>query len=305
MAQVAPAPSPHSQLPTPAALAASKAVQAAINESTVLQSAPRSTPIPSSSSAGPPGQVKSETAPSVAQDPDVTLEDGEIRDSAEQDQDLPASITVFSSPTDFNVKHPLYSNWTLWFDNASKNDKAQNWEDLIQRVMEIESVEEFWGLYHNIVPPSLLQLGSNYYLFKEGIRPAWEDPANQRGGRWSVQLPRDRNRDFIDKWWLYCMLAAIGETFETPFTPNGKQSPQMTFTDEVTGVIISSRKTFFRISIWTRSSDTRARAENIGKHLKYGVLGVSESSRNHKNSFDCEFQSHQDCQRRKKGGWTV
>jgi translation initiation factor 4E len=29
-------------------------------------------------------------------------------------------ITVFSSQSDFNVKHPLYSPWTMWFDSASK-----------------------------------------------------------------------------------------------------------------------------------------------------------------------------------------
>lgn len=33
-------------------------------------------------------------------------------------------ITVFSSQTDFNVKHPLYSPWTLWFDSASKQVRA-------------------------------------------------------------------------------------------------------------------------------------------------------------------------------------
>lgn len=303
MAETVAAPSPHSQLPTPAALAASKAVQAAINESAAL----KASPIPSTSSA-PPSEAKPEpqSETTCSQNPDTTLEDGEIKESGESASDKPTSITVFSSQTDFNVKHPLYSNWTLWFDNASKNDKAQNWEELIQRVMEIESVEEFWGLYHNIVPPSLLQLGSNYYMFKGGIRPAWEDPANQKGGRWSIQLPREKSKDMIDKWWLYTMLAAIGETFETPYTSNGKQSNQMTFTDEVTGVIISSRKTFFRISIWTRSSDSKPVALNVGKHLKYGVLGMSESK--NKNGLECEFQSHQDTQTTKKpkaAGWTV
>jgi hypothetical protein len=32
---------------------------------------------------------------------------------------------------------------------------------------------------------------------------AWEDPANAKGGSWSIQLSRDRSRDMIDKWWLY------------------------------------------------------------------------------------------------------
>lgn len=101
--------------------------------------------------------------------------------------------------------------------------------------MSFESVEEFWGLYNkcayfllpigiilasqtgnrldsdtldfsatnSIVPPSHIAVNANYYLFKAGIKPAWEDPANAEGGKWSIQLPRDKNRETIDKFWLY------------------------------------------------------------------------------------------------------
>ena len=89
------------------------------------------------------------------------------------------------------------------------------------------------------------------------------------------------------------MLASIGETFETPYgvAPN----PDMPFTDEVTGVIVSSRKQFYRISIWTRSSDTKAKVENIGKHFKFGVLGV-KGPISGGYATDVEFQSHRDSQ---------
>ncbi|PRQ70142.1 Translation Initiation factor eIF- 4e-like domain-containing protein [Rhodotorula toruloides] len=103
-------------------------------------------------------------------------------------------LTVLSSPTDFTVKHPLYSPWTLWFDSASKQDKAKSWEEALTKVISFQSVEEFWGLYNNIVPPSMLGANSNYYLFKQGIKPAWEDEANAHGGKWSVQLPRGNTR---------------------------------------------------------------------------------------------------------------
>ncbi len=72
------------------------------------------------------------------------------------------------------------------------------------------------------MPPSQLPQKANYYLFKvsvitsrqrkaaqwtiwlqEGIIPAWEDEANKNGGKWSIQLPRDKNRSVVDKMWLY------------------------------------------------------------------------------------------------------
>lgn len=106
------------------------------------------------------------------------------------------------------------------------------------------------------------------------------------------------------------MLAAIGETFETPYTADGALPAEMTFTDEVTGVIVSSRKAFYRISIWTRSAESRPVAENIGRHFKYGVLGMPEgkkyvSSDGRGIQSDCEFQSHADSMKKKRGGgWT-
>lgn len=90
------------------------------------------------------------------------------------------------------------------------------------------------------------------------------------------------------------MLAAIGETFETPY--GRPPSPDMPFTDEVTGVIVSSRKGFYRISIWTRSSDTKAKVEDIGKHFKFGVLGTTAKVTAPGYATDVEFQSHRDSQ---------
>lgn len=65
------------------------------------------------------------------------------------------------------------------------------------------ALREFWGLYNHIVPPSFISANSNFYLFKEGIRPAWEDTANAQGGKWAVQLPREKSREHVDRWWLY------------------------------------------------------------------------------------------------------
>ncbi|KAJ3548229.1 hypothetical protein NM688_g5324 [Phlebia brevispora] len=152
-------------------------------------------------------------------------EDGEIQEVNMETQ-AENIRTVFSDPKNFNVKHPLYSPWTLWFDSPATKGRnlpqtpmssfpqtplpqtpgglaAQGWMEDIKRVISFDSVEEFWGLYNNIVPPSQLPQKANYYLFKEGIIPAWEDEANKNGGKWSIQLPKDKNRGQIDKMWLY------------------------------------------------------------------------------------------------------
>jgi translation initiation factor 4E len=256
------------------------------------------------------------------------LEPGEIQELTLDDKPDDEIRTVFNDPTTFNVKHPLYSPWTLWFDSPATKGRnlpstpstavpqtpsgAQGWMDDIKKVIALDSVEEFWGLYNNIVPPSALPQKANYYLFKENIIPAWEDAANKDGGKWSIQLPKDKNRGSIDKMWLYTMLAAIGETFDPYLTqatnnPDGGPPPQSL----ITGVIVSTRPQFYRLSIWTRVAPNgngtpeddrlRERIEAIGKHFKIGVLGYNESQKlGGPLATEVEFVSHKDSEKKGK-----
>ncbi|PFH54533.1 hypothetical protein AMATHDRAFT_169006 [Amanita thiersii Skay4041] len=236
--------------------------------------------------------------------------------------------TVFSDPKNFNVKHPLYSPWTLWFDSPSTKGRnlpqtpvtalphtpqtpsvvaAQGWMEDIKRVISFDSVEEFWGLYNNIVPPSQLPQKANYYLFKEGIIPAWEDEANKIGGKWSIQLPKEKNRGNVDKMWLYTMLAAIGETFD-PSPPSIDNGDDPLSQSLITGVIVSTRPQFYRLSIWTRLAPTgngddtlRERIESIGRHFKMSVLGFQEAQRlAGPLATEVEFLSHKDSEKKGK-----
>ncbi|MCJ1357023.1 MAG: eukaryotic translation initiation factor 4E [Icmadophila ericetorum] len=148
-------------------------------------------------------------------------------------------ITVFHDPDNFNVKHPLMNNWTLWFTKPPSG-KGDNWNDLLKEVVTFDSVEEFWGVYNNITPTSELALKSDYHLFKKGVRPEWEDPQNKHGGKWSFQF-KDKKDVPIDELWLHIMLAAIGETLED----DGD--------GEVMGVVVNVRKGFYRIGLWTKT----------------------------------------------------
>jgi translation initiation factor 4E len=240
--------------------------------------------------------------------------------------------TVFSDPKNFNVKHPLYSPWTLWFDSPVTKGRnlpqtpslnafpttplpgtpgahaAMGWMEDIKRVISVDSVEEFWGLYNNIVPPSQLPPKANYYLFKEGIIPAWEDEANKSGGKWSIQLPKDKNRPHVDKMWMYTMLAAIGETFDPQMQAADGSKPPNSL---ITGVIVSTRPQFYRISIWTRLAPgaggpdddaLRTRVESIGKHFKINVLGFQDSQKlAGPLATEVEFISHKDSEKKGKG----
>jgi Eukaryotic initiation factor 4E len=56
------------------------------------------------------------------------------------------NVTVFHDRENFNVKHPLQHQWTLWFTKPPSG-KGDNWNDLLKEVVTFDSVEEFWGVY--------------------------------------------------------------------------------------------------------------------------------------------------------------
>ncbi|KAK6361766.1 eukaryotic translation initiation factor 4E [Orbilia blumenaviensis] len=182
-------------------------------------------------------------------------------------EDLRDQLTVFHSPENFTVKHPLMNKWTLWFTRPpTAGVKSDNqWADSLKEVVSFDSVEEFWGIYNNITKTSELALKSDYHLFKAGIRPEWEDPSNKNGGKWAYQF-KDKKTVPIDELWLHTMLAAIGETLE-------KENDR-----EVMGVVVNVRKGLYRIGLWTRSMGSKESRESllgIGRRFKE-VLRLGE-----------------------------
>ena len=101
------------------------------------------------------------------------------------------------------------------------------------------------------------------------------------------------------------MLAAIGETFDSAAVSSEEPAPQSL----VTGVIVSTRPQFYRISIWTRQAPSnqaeddklRARIEVIGKHFKTNVLGYAENQKlAGPLATEVEFVSHKDSEKKGK-----
>ena len=181
---------------------------------------------------------------------------------------------ALADPVNFNIKHPLFNSWTLWYDNPGKKTTAQSWSANLKELVTFDTVEDFWGVYNNIAKCTEIPAGSNYHLFKKGVRPMWEDPANAKGGKWVVQILKSSSKaDDVNDIWLNSLLACIGESFEQE--------------DEICGLVMSNRKAFYRVALWTRSSNRRDVCESIGRQFK---SFISYSGK-------IEFQSHAEAAR--------
>lgn len=160
--------------------------------------------------------------------------------------------TAAANP-EFSNLHPLQRSWTMWYDNPGGRSNPKNWFENIKRIITFNTVEEFWCTFNNIMPPSKLQNGSNYHLFTENINPMWEDENNRHGGKWVIIFPKGR-RDTVDEYWLYILLALIGESFED--------------TDEICGAVASLRKNQSKIAIWTRNANDENAVRRIGQTIR-------------------------------------
>eukprot|EP00755_Sulcionema_specki_P007864 Sspe_Gene.39370::Locus_18992_Transcript_3_6_Confidence_0.500_Length_508::g.39370::m.39370/K03259/EIF4E; translation initiation factor 4E len=88
-----------------------------------------------------------------------------------------------------------YQVW--WYHMTSWKSTKQHYGDNIREVATVESIEDYWGCYKNILLPSELPEGSSYHLFKRGVKPLWEHEQNRRGGKW-VTYWKEKECDIDD-----------------------------------------------------------------------------------------------------------
>jgi translation initiation factor 4E len=165
-----------------------------------------------------------------------------------------SAVRTFDVP-DLDGGTKLYSRWTMWFDNPKHHDSQKAWKDNLTNCGTFDTVESFWRIFNNLKPANQLELSSNYHLFREGVIPMWEDPVNKEGGKFVLTMPKKDSRSGkIDEWWLFTVLAIIGETLDK----DG---------DEVCGAVVSIRRNQDRIALWLRSND-KDRCTKIGARWK-------------------------------------
>ena len=84
--------------------------------------------------------------------------------------------------------HPLAYPWTFTYFKKVAN---KSYEENTFTLGTTSTVEDFWRLYvHLRRPVDERPTVCDYHVFREGIRPMWEDEANVNGGKWIVRLKK-------------------------------------------------------------------------------------------------------------------
>lgn len=166
-------------------------------------------------------------------------------------------------------EHPLQCPHAFWFSRRApgKLQSSANYADNIKLVGKFASVEQFWRFYSYLVRPGDLSGHSDIHLFKDGIKPMWEDEANKYGGKWIVRL----RKGLASRCWENLILAMLGEQFMVG--------------SEVCGAVISVRFQEDIISIWNRNAADQATTTRIRDTLKR-VLNLPQNT-------IMEYKAHQ------------
>jgi translation initiation factor 4E len=160
----------------------------------------------------------------------------------------------------------LNNKWTMWFDNPRMADPNKEWKENLTNCGTFDTIESFWRIFNNLKPASQLDTNSNYHVFREGVVPMWEDPANKEGGKFVLTMPKEQvysETGHSDRWWLYSALAIISETLDL----NG---------NDVCGAVVSIRVKQDRIDLWLKTNDKERRSAVRARWKKWTMLKFQE-----------------------------
>jgi len=157
---------------------------------------------------------------------------------------------------------PLQNRWTLW--HTAPSSEVGGWSDNYKKICNFETVGTFWRLFNNIAPPSMLQIGSSYHLFKGRIKPEWEDSYNSGGGFWTYRFSNDDTKEYWNYAWYHTLLNMIGNNF--------------THYDHISGLVISIRKAGRgKLELWFRDAQDETVVISIGEQFKQ-FLSLSQKN---------------------------
>eukprot|EP00434_Breviolum_minutum_P040056 symbB.v1.2.035587.t1/scaffold4802.1/size34586/1 len=162
---------------------------------------------------------------------------------------------------------PLSHRWCVWEQVMQTSDnKGTQYADVTQKVSSFETVQDFWRFWNHIPQPSELleqkrivrelpgdglRVIDALMIFRDNIRPEWEDKMNASGGHFQFQLKPNCGGGQIDEYWNNLVMGMIGGTIEPPNMITGVR-----LVDKLSGPRASN---VIRLEVWfTDSEDSQA-----------------------------------------------
>ena len=119
--------------------------------------------------------------------------------------------------------------------------EKEKYELQVKKIADFDTIEDFWSIFQHLRKPDSCIPGIEYFMFKEPIKPLWEDENNKNGGRFSIKL----KHGYTTIIWEEMIFALIG----------GILPKEMK--DQINGIVVTSRKEFNTLQIWFKNYDDK------------------------------------------------
>jgi len=171
---------------------------------------------------------------------------------------------------------PLRYTWSVWEQIMQSSDgKSGQYSDATHKVSEFGTVEEFWKLWNHMPQPSellepkrmvreqpdgSLHVIDAIMIFRENIRPEWEDKMNATGGHFQFQLKPSIGGGQVDEYWNNLVLGMIGATIEPANMITG-----IRLVDKLSGPRAAN---VIRLEVWFTNFDDTAAVGALRKNVE-------------------------------------
>jgi len=166
-------------------------------------------------------------------------------------------------------------------NKGPKGQAESNWEDNLEKIFSFKNLEEFGQFWYNCsyddssnllysslddTQKNVKRKGKLYTidgvgLFREGISPAWEDEANEKGYELRAEVDvsadkKDNAEKVYKNLWQNLVFGLIGEDFE--------------YSKEITGIRFKyqSNRMAIRIEIWIKTLPPESLETKVEKALE-------------------------------------
>ena len=160
----------------------------------------------------------------------------------------------------------LNKEFTYWFTffKKSKDKQLEEFEDNLKQLGSFSTAEEFWGIYQHMKRPNSLPRGCEFFLFKKGVKPLWEDTLNIGGGRFYISMKKS---PVTNKIWEDLQISFI-------LTDDSL--------DAINGVVLNVRTSEVFMSVWTKRHSDEVNAK-IREWIKESLDLPNEQCIEYKN----------------------
>lgn len=168
---------------------------------------------------------------------------------------------------------PLRYTWVIWEQTVQSSDsKTAQYSDTTHQVASFKTVKGFWRFWNYLPQPSELLNGKKFVresgesksvvdalmIFREGVKPEWEDAVNAKGGHFQFLLKPNLGGGQIDEYWNNIILGIVGGTIE----------PE----DIITGARLvdklNAKASSIRLEIWFSGYDDNEKVDQLQKSLE-------------------------------------